>query len=989
MAIRTCTGLVAGSAAAALLLGSAPLTAQQEAASPLPNHRVIETRANTFTYTKQQDQSLDISQDGNVLVVWGSRRQEHGNFGVFGQLFDPLGRPLGTELHVNTFLPGNQLEPAVAYAPNGDAWVAWCSISGQDGSLGGIFMRKLSEVDGKFGPVGAEIGVNETTRSDQQDPSIAVNDAGQIMVAWVSDHLGQRTSFGRLFDAQGQPLGGEFQLGKEMEGYESMPGMAPLAEDRFVAVWSRFAESGVAEGIFGRIIDPAKPQCGAEFAVHAEDGWQHLEPSVDSNNADQFVVAWMSTVGDGEYQVTSRRFDAQGKALSDTVRFDKPQSGYHNGAAVAMAEDSRYMVAYNYTDGKVGHEIAERPENSVAVYGVCFDAEGVAQSQAQRLNQFDKGQQTLMVGLNARHMKWSHLDQLAVAWYGRTEEDGSSVALTLFAPESLDAPAPPFVQPVAALDGEDVRTAMLEQKKAMPDWDPNWVDDSHIPAPPPAGGTFGFQAFTSTGWVPPDPDLAVGPDHIVAVVNVDMRFFDKSGNQQFNTGLESFWNTSGFVFDPVALYDWDSQRYIIGAAEHSGSTDHYNIAISDDDNPNGTWYKWRINVNSICDFLDFPNLGVSDDNIILIADCFGNGRNYMHVMDKNSMINNGNPNRTSYLTNGIISQGAVRNYDANGLPFGISSYSPGSPNVGIRAVSGGSLQQFNLNVGGFSNPPGAQQQGTSNQAATIDHRFKQCVIRDGILYAAHNVNGGDGAAKVRWYQIDLRGWPTSGNNPILLDSGDVDDGNNVDSWFGAITANANGTMVISYNGSSSSQFIGIYYTSRDSGDPPGQVDPRTELQISTSPETGSRWGDYSGIQEDPVDGSMWSHLEYRTSSWRTWVGNFDVGGGGPPVDSIVLTGPTNANVGNIVTYAWTSAPPSSSSFLHYSLTNTGTTINGQQFDIGAPFFTAFTGTNTILGTGSFTDTIPPKASGKTVYIEARADSGGSTFDSNMITLVVP
>jgi len=56
------------------------------------------------------------------------------------------------------------------------------------------------------------------------------------------------------------------------------------------------------------------------------------------------------------------------------------------------------------------------------------------------------------------------------------------------------------------------------------------------------------------------------------------------------------------------------------------------------------------------------------------------------------------------------------------------------------------------------------------------------------------------------------------------------------------------------------------------------------MQESTSPEEGSRWGDYAGVEWDPVEESVfWNHHEYRTSSWRTWIGKFDVLGDLPPL----------------------------------------------------------------------------------------------------------
>ena len=70
------------------------------------------------------------------------------------------------------------------------------------------------------------------------------------------------------------------------------------------------------------------------------------------------------------------------------------------------------------------------------------------------------------------------------------------------------------------------------------------------------------------GNVPPDPELAVGPNHVIAVVNVAFEIYNKSGASLVGpTTFASFMaadpNCTG-VFDPNAIYDEEAGRYILG-----------------------------------------------------------------------------------------------------------------------------------------------------------------------------------------------------------------------------------------------------------------------------------------------------------------------------------------------------------------------------------------------------------------------------------------
>lgn len=116
---------------------------------------------------------------------------------------------------------------------------------------------------------------------------------------------------------------------------------------------------------------------------------------------------------------------------------------------------------------------------------------------------------------------------------------------------------------------------------------------------------------------------------------------------------------------------------------------------------------------------------------------------------------------------------------------------------------------------------------------------------------------------------------------------------------------------------------------------------------------------------------------------------FDVTGG-PSTDTIVLSASSyNPPVGSQLTFFISAAPATSPYILHYSFTNTGTTINGHPFDIGPPNGQVAAGTTDIVGGALITRTVPAGGAGRTVYMEVQADSLGVTYDSNMITISVP
>src|SRR5438309_10401265 len=63
---------------------------------------------------------LDRDAEGNFVAVWqGPNRDDRGTFDVFLQRFDASGRPVGSEVPVNSDWHGQQTNPDVAVAPDG------------------------------------------------------------------------------------------------------------------------------------------------------------------------------------------------------------------------------------------------------------------------------------------------------------------------------------------------------------------------------------------------------------------------------------------------------------------------------------------------------------------------------------------------------------------------------------------------------------------------------------------------------------------------------------------------------------------------------------------------------------------------------------------------------------------------------------------------------------------------------------------------------
>ena len=164
----------------------------------------------------------------------------------------------------------------------------------------------------------------------------------------------------------------------------------------------------------------------------------------------------------------------------------------------------------------------------------------------------------------------------------------------------------------------------------------------------------GFQALLDNqSAIPPDTMGAVGPNHVMTMLNSQVRIQSKTGTIINTVSLSGFWTApqTGLVgkpFDPHVVYDILSGRWIAACtADGHKTTSQVWFAISATNDPTGTWtfYSFAADPNGV-NWADYPALGVNSKWVAITANMFpiGAGANpgpQMWVIDKSSALSGG------------------------------------------------------------------------------------------------------------------------------------------------------------------------------------------------------------------------------------------------------------------------------------------------------------------------------------------------------------
>jgi len=434
----------------------------------------------------------------------------------------------------------------------------------------------------------------------------------------------------------------------------------------------------------------------------------------------------------------------------------------------------------------------------------------------------------------------------------RTPEQMDAFEATFVAPGEREEPAP----------RSTIGEALLRQMKQEAGLAPRGVKPAPESLAPLASSTLkkfvGATECDGPGgcWVPPDVAGSIGGKQFVSVSNDVFEVHSRGGALQKTNSLNGLFGYSAQpMFDPRVQYDEEWQRWIITAPAfpESATVQILGLAVSQTSSANGKWWIYLFNVAGIGgsgSFYDYPQLGLSQDNLLFTANIFGassfEGASLYAVAK--ARVYNGFGFSVPVFTGLAATLAPPHQLVTDQNPSAwFAAAQPGSGSIVMyRLDPGPSLHGFTVSgVAAYSVPPSAPQPAACSAGATLDtldNRFQNTGTQSGDLYyQTHTVNLA-GFAAPKYYVISglLSSAPTVSSSNFFFASATSEDFNP------SVAAEPNGNFAFTWSVT----------------DPTNNVKPSVYFKGSSMISVfqsancynGSgvaRWGDYSQTSVDP------------------------------------------------------------------------------------------------------------------------------------------
>ena len=232
------------------------------------------------------DSQVAMSVAGSFAVVWEGSGSADDD-GIYQQQFFPSGYASGSAIAVNTTVSGSQINPTLAMNGAGDEAIAWTDESTPTATI------KVTLLPASGTPV-PEFTAGTVANQQVDEPSIAINASGAVVVAWQTNYGGANAwdVNEKRFNAAGSALDASPVLVNTLRTDDQQnPSVALRGDGAFLIAWQSNKQDGNHHGVYAQLYTTSGTTDGGAFLVNTTTQGEQQDPVV-AWNGNAARIAW-------------------------------------------------------------------------------------------------------------------------------------------------------------------------------------------------------------------------------------------------------------------------------------------------------------------------------------------------------------------------------------------------------------------------------------------------------------------------------------------------------------------------------------------------------------------------------------------------------------------------------------------------------------------------------------------------------------------------
>lgn len=352
-------------------------------------------KVNTYTTNKQELPKVAMDSVGNFVVTWQSENQFNSNsaLDIYAQRYNSVGIPQGSEFKVNSYTTNNQKDPSIAMDSSGNFIIVWTSNNQTNSNFGDdIYGQKYNSLGI---PQGSEFRISTTSTNSRSRPIVAMGSVGNFVVVWNSVIGTYNNIYAKRYN-NGSPYFSDFKINSSTTTEQYLPSVSMNSDNKFIVTWSSFEQNSSSYDIHAkryssdgtvfadRPIQCIQPECDistGEFRVNLYTTNNQNNSSVMMDSVGNFIVTWDSfnqNGSDSSYDIYSRRYNSVGMALESPMKVNSYTSGEQSHPSVITDQTGHYIISW----------LGNNNEDSNGIYLKRFHREGLKEYSEYRINNY-------------------------------------------------------------------------------------------------------------------------------------------------------------------------------------------------------------------------------------------------------------------------------------------------------------------------------------------------------------------------------------------------------------------------------------------------------------------------------------------------------------------------------------------------------------------------------------------------------------------------